>query len=116
MKILFTVFLMSVLAGCSTSGHFIVPEGAELYLNDRPEPVRIREGGKVCTEPFPWTTAGTPPVGGVPYRLKKNGEIIQAGRLQTEFRIESLIFPPFAQFYWPMGLDSDRTYDLVNNK
>ena len=115
MKNLFTVMILALLTACSTSGHFIVPEGSDLYINERPEPVKVGSNGKVCTEPFPWTTVGTPPVGGVPFLLKKNGEIIKAGRLKTEFRIESLIFPPFAQFFWPMGFNSDITYDLVND-
>jgi hypothetical protein len=115
MKKIFITCALALLAGCTTTGHFKVPEGANLYINDRPEPVTIGANGEVTTEPFCLTVAGTPPVGGVPYRLEKDGQIIKAGRLDTEFRVESLFFPPFAQFYWPFGFDSG-TYDLVNEQ
>lgn len=115
MKKLFIALVLSLLAGCTTTGHFKVPEGSNLFINERPKPVTIATNGEVTTEPFCWTVAGTPPVGGVPYRLEKDGQILKAGRLQTEFRVESLFFPPFAQFFWPLGFDSDVTYDLVND-
>ena len=38
--------------GCSTTARFKVPEGAELYLANRPKPVTIADDGKVVTRPY----------------------------------------------------------------
>ena len=96
-----------VAMGCSTKGQFLVPENTSLYLNDRP--VSVRPGGLVVTRPFFWSTSD-----GIPYRLEKGGTTVQQGTLPSSFRIASIFWPPYAFIYWPMGLRSDMTYDLVN--
>jgi len=49
MKILYIVLVSLVMAGCSTTGHFKVPEGSSLYIYKRPQPVDIKAGGEVTT-------------------------------------------------------------------
>jgi len=115
MKKLYIVLFMALIAGCTTTGHFKVPEGSNLYIYKRPQPVTISPSGEVTTKPFFWTAAGMPPGGGVPYRLEKNGETLKEGRLRAKFRPVSIFWPPFALIYWPMGLNPDITYDLVND-
>ncbi len=116
MKILYIVLVSLVMAGCSTTGHFKVPEGSSLYIYKRPQPVDIKAGGEVTTKPFFWTAAGVPPESGIPYRLEKSGKTLKEGRLRTKFRVVSLFWPPFASIYWPMGFNPDITYDLINDK
>jgi hypothetical protein len=115
MKKLYIVLFMLVITGCTTTGHFKVPEGSNLYIYKRPQPVTISPSGEVTTKPFFWTAAGMPPGGGVPYRLEKNGQTLKEGRLRAKFRPVSIFWPPAALIYWPMGLNPDITYDLVND-
>ena len=98
-----------IVAGCTTSGKFIVPPDTELYIYDRPEPVAIAADGMVATRPYWWTAAG-----GVPYQLRKDGVVIKQGKLRARFRAVSIFWPPLAAYYWPMGLNPSLTYDLVN--
>jgi hypothetical protein len=115
-KKLSLLLMYLALSACTTTGHFKVPEGSQLYIFERPQPVDIKANGEVTTKPFFWTAAGIPPGGGVPYRVKKNGETLKEGRLRAKFRVVSLFWPPFAAIYWPMGLNPDITYDLINDK
>jgi hypothetical protein len=115
MKKLYFVLILSMMAGCTTTGHFKVPEGSDLYIYKRPQPVDIKTDGEVTTKPFFWTAAGVPPSGGIPYRLEKNGQVLKEGRLRAKFRVVSIFWPPAALIYWPMGLNPDITYDLIND-
>ncbi|MCP4181363.1 MAG: hypothetical protein GY756_26680 [bacterium] len=109
------VFIL-VFSGCTTSGYFKVPEKSKLYIYKRPIPVIIAADGHVETKPFSWTAAGIPPEGGIPYRLTSDsGKVISEGRLRAKFRPVSIFWPPFAFFYWPMGLNPDITYNLIKN-
>jgi hypothetical protein len=103
------------LSACSTQGNFKVPQGTELSVYKRP-PAAVPADGVVSTKPFFWTAAGIPPGGGVPYALYKNGKVVKQGKLRAKFRVVSVFWPPFAIIYWPMGLNPDITYDLVNDK
>ena len=114
-KVLLSLCLLVFVAGCSTTGNFKVPEDTELYIYERPEPVEIGENGKVTTKPYFWTAAGIPPGGGVPYRLEKDGKTVKEGRLRAKFRTVSIFWPPFAIIYWPMGLNPEVDYDLIND-
>ncbi|MCG8611706.1 MAG: hypothetical protein MI864_14360 [Pseudomonadales bacterium] len=114
-KLLSLLALVMVISACSTTGKFKVPEGSQLYLYKRPQPVQIGTDGTVTTKPYFWTAAGFPPGGGVPYRLEKDGKTIKEGRLRAKFRVVSIFWPPFALIYWPMGLNPNITYDLVND-
>ena len=115
-KIFLALVLLTMISGCSTTGTFKVPPGADLYIYKRPQPVDIQPDGKVTTQPYFWTAAGIPPDGGIPYRLEKDGKTIKEGHLRAKFRTVSIFWPPFALIYWPMGLNPDITYDLVNDK
>jgi len=115
MKMLYIMLILFMIAGCTTTGNFKVPEGSNLYIYERPQPVDIKANGEVTTKPFFWTAAGVPPGGGIPYRLEQNGQPTKEGRLRTKFRVVSLFWPPFAAIYWPMGFNPDITYDLIND-
>lgn len=106
---LFSLFFMA----CTTSGKFIIPEGSKLYVHERP--VTPDANGIVTMKPMFWTAAGVPPSGGAKYRLEKDGKEIKRGRLRVAFRPVSIFWPPFALIYWPMGFNSDITYDLVKD-
>ncbi len=108
-KSLLTAIACLVIVGCSTTGTFKVPENSQLYINNSAEAVKIADDGKVVTRPYFWNAAG-----GVPYRLEKDGEVIDEGKLRAKFRPVSIFWPPYALVYWPMGLNPNITYDLVS--
>lgn len=114
LKSLILASALVTLTACSTTGKFKVPPGTQLEVYRRP--VSIESDGTVVTRPFFWTAAGIPPVGGVEYRLLKNGNVVKKGRLRAKFRPVSIFWPPFAIIYWPMGLNPEITYDLVRDK
>jgi hypothetical protein len=99
----------ALLSGCSTVGHFKTPEGTSLYLDRNPTPVTLSSDGSVQIKPFFWNAAG-----GIKYVLKKDGAIVQQGKLPASFRIVSIFWPPYAYIYWPMGF-SDYLYDLTTD-
>ena len=102
----------SVLVGCSTTGRFVIPEGTQLEIGRRL--AEVRDDGWVVVRPFSWSSAGIPPDGGIPYRLLKEHEVVQEGLLRAKFRAASIFWPPYAGlFMWPIGLNSDITYDLI---
>jgi hypothetical protein len=105
------VLLALALPACSTRGTFVIPDGTQLEVYQRP--VTPDANGTVVTKPFFWTAAGMPPAGGVEYRLLKGDEVVQSGRLRAKFRVVSIFWPPMALIYWPMGLNPNLTYDLV---
>ena len=75
------LILAVLLAGCSTTGNFKVPKGANLYIYKRPVPVVINVDesistdevivGTVSSKPFFWTASGRPPGGVSHIKLKK---------------------------------------------
>ena len=105
------VLLTGTLSACSTQGTFVIPDGTQLEVYQRP--VTPGADGVVVMKPFFWTAAGMPPAGGVEYRLLKGDEVVQSGRLRAKFRTVSLFWPPLALIYWPMGFNPNLTYDLV---
>ncbi len=113
---IFAAFTMAVLflSACHTTGNFRVPPGTELSVYRRP-PITVPSSGIVKMKPFFWTAAGIPPGGGIPYSLQRNGRVIKEGRLRAKFRVASVFWPPFALIYWPMGMNPDITYDLIND-
>lgn len=115
-KIIALIAFAVFITGCTTTGHFKVPEGSQLYIYKRPTPVDIAADGTVVTRPFFWTAMGIPPGGGIPYRLEKDGQTVKEGRLRAKFRVVSIFWPPFALIYWPVGFRDNITYDLVNDK
>lgn len=115
MKIIGLGLLIAFITGCTTTGNFKIEEGSKLYIYERPEAVAVSPAGQVTTKPYFWTAAGFPPSGGVPYRLEKDGQTTKEGRLRAKFRVVSIFWPPFALIYWPMGLNPEITYDLIND-
>ena len=115
MKIIGLSLLIAFITGCTTTGNFKIEEGAKLYIYERPEAVEISSTGQVTTAPYFWTAAGVPPDSGIPYRLEKDGQTTKEGKLRTKFRVVSIFWPPFALIYWPMGLNPEITYDLIND-
>lgn len=115
-KTLMTSVVFSFVVGCSTTGTFKIPEGTDLYISDLPAAVEVKANGNVTTRPYAWRSIGIPPDGGIPYRLEKDGEVVKEGKLRSVFRGVSIIWPPFAAIYWPVGLNPYITYDLVNDK
>jgi hypothetical protein len=111
-KLLFLVATLLV-SGCSTSGYFVITDGTQLVVYRRP--VNIQPGGRVVTRPFFWTATGIPPHGGCTYRLLKDNKVIKEGTLRVKFRPVSIFWPPFAVIYWPIGLNQNIIYDLVND-
>lgn len=111
MKQLIVALVVSVIAlasvGCSTTGHFVTPPDTKLVVMGRD--VEKQSDGRVTTAPFSWGGAG-----GIPYRLEKNGEVVQKGKLRAKFRVVSIFWPPLGAIYWPMGFNPEITYDLVN--
>ena len=114
-NIIVAVFLVFILSACSTTGNFKIPDNSQLYIYNRPDPVKIEANGKATTSPFFWTAAGVPPDGGIPYTLKKGNETVKEGKLRANIRVISFIWPPFAIIYWPVGFNPNVTYDLVND-
>jgi len=113
------IAVMAVLAisGCSTRGHFVVPEGSQLYLAGRAKPEVMQSNGTVKTRPFGWGKIGIPPKRGIPYVLKQDGAVIKQGKLRTVFRGASLFWPPFVGIFTaPVGLNPHITYNLVEDK
>ncbi len=111
---LLLILSITGVVGCSTSGTFIVPEGSELYLGGREKPVNIGTDGEVRTHGFGWGHIGVPPERGVAYKLEKDGEVIQEGRLRSKFRAASIFIPIYGILACPVGLNPDITYDLIN--
>lgn len=114
-KILLLSMLVGAITGCSTRGTFVVPEGADLYIHHRSEPVVVKEDGTVTTRPYSWSAMGVAPSGGITYRLEQDGEVVKEGKLRAVFRGASIFWPPYAIIYWPTGLNPHITYDLVND-
>jgi hypothetical protein len=114
-RLFVAVAAIALLSACSTSGHFVVPQGSQLYLGDRPEPVTVEADGNVTTKAFKWGSIGVPPSRGISYRLEKDGKTIQEGKLRNTIRVASFFWPPiYGLIALPIGLRPEITYDLVN--
>ena len=57
------VLLTGTLSACSTQGTFVIPDGTQLEVYQRP--VTPGADGVVVMKPFFWTAAGMPPAGGL---------------------------------------------------
>jgi hypothetical protein len=117
LKLAIAVGALALLSACSTQGHFVVPEGSTLYLGDRPEPVTVAADGTVRTQAFGWESMGVPPAKGIKYRLEKDGQTTQEGRLRPKLRVKAFFLPPILGILaMPTGLNPDITYDLITGK
>lgn len=103
-----SVLLLALAAtGCSTGAWFKLPQDTTLIVNERP--VEHRQG-LVRTRPYSWGASG-----GIPYKLKNaQSQTVQQGRLRSRFRGPSIIWPPAAIAYWPMGF-GQKCYDLTGD-
>ncbi len=107
MKFLYLVLIV-LFVSCSTTGHFKVPADSQLYVEGKPlQPHELQAGYK--RSPFFWNVSS-----GIPYRIEKNGKLIDEGKIQSRFRVVSIFWPPFAIIYWPMGFKGDETYDFTS--
>lgn len=104
LSILASLMLLFVFAGCSTTTSFKIPEGTKLIVKDIP--VADSELLEYRRTPFFWDV--TP---GIPYRLEKDGQVVNEGKLKSHFRVASIFWPPFALIYWSMRFDGP--YDLT---
>ena len=107
MKLIKLLAVALFAVSCSTTTSFKIPKGHDLIVDHN----KVEEG-KYSKKPMFWNRAG-----GIPYRLEKNGEVVEQGKLGAKFRVTSIFWPPFALIYWPMGFDRSG-YDLTkpNNK
>ena len=108
-KWLLVAFILIFSVGCMTRGHFKLPQDSKLEIYGRK--VAPDDDGVITTRPFFWTAAG-----GVKYKLTEKSGKVKEGKLRVKFRVVSVFWPPFAAIYWPMGLNPNIVYDLINDK
>ena len=94
------------LGACGTGTRFVLPEGTRIYL---PSKDRAFTSGKAKSRPFFWNSFG-----GIEYKLLKGGQTIKEGQLESDFRVTSFFWPPFAILYWPVGFEWN-CYDLTGS-
>lgn len=90
--------------GCTTHTYVKLPEQSVLKIKRGTE--EPHQEGLLNRTPFSWSSAS-----GIPYKVEKNGAVIQEGKLRAKFRVASLFWPPVAIVYWPIGFRSE-CYDL----
>ncbi len=95
------------LGGCSTSTRFVIPDGTRVYL---PAKDMTFAAGKAGARPFFWSSFGS-----IDYQLQKDGKTIKEGQLESDFRVWSIFWPPFAILYWPVGFEWN-CYDLTGSE
>jgi len=116
-KLFVAALSIALLSACSTHGKFVIPEGTTLYLGGRPEPVNVAANGTVTVHAFGWDSMGVPPEKGIEYRLEKDGQTVQEGRLRARLLVRALFVPPiFGIIFVPTGLNPQITYNLVTGK
>jgi hypothetical protein len=94
------------LSACGTGTRFVLPEGTRIYL---PAKDMTFAPGKAKSRPFFWNSFG-----GIDYQLMKEGKTVKEGQLESDFRVTSLFWPPFAILYWPVGFEWN-CYDLTGS-
>ncbi|HWR72292.1 MAG TPA: hypothetical protein VN604_03900 [Nitrospirota bacterium] len=104
MMILLVVCMVLVLSACSTGTRFVLPADTRVYL---PAKDMTFAEGRAKSRPYFWSSFGS-----IDYQLLKNGEKIKEGKLESDFRVWSLFWPPFAIIYWPVGFEWN-CYDLT---
>jgi len=112
-SVLLVMVVVLILSGCYTSTSFILPPNTDLMINGERIPLAAKdELGHVTLErrPFFWSS-----VMGIEYMLLQDDKVIKKDRLPSAFRVESIFFPPYAIFYWPIGFGY-KCYDLSTPK
>lgn len=95
-KLLLIVSIALFVSGCSITTYVKLPEDTVLKIKRGEETPHSQ--GKLTRTPLSWSSAG-----GIPYKLEKDGEIVQEGRMSSKFRVASIFWPPVGAVYWPMG-------------
>jgi hypothetical protein len=90
--------------GCKTTASFTVPKGTNLFVDNTE--LTNQETKRYKCSPFFWSKTT-----GIPYRLEKDGEVVEQGKLKSTFRVSSIFWPPFSIIYSPMKFDGP--YDLT---
>jgi len=100
------VVVMFICIGCKTTASFTIPQGTNLFVDDIE--LTNQETKRYKCSPFFWSKTT-----GIPYRLEKEGKIVEQGKLKSTFRVSSLFWPPFSIIYSPMKFDGP--YDLTQS-
>lgn len=105
MRVLLIAMMALSAIGCSTTGHFKVPAGTDLFVAEQQVPPASY--GEYKRRPFFWSK-----VGGIPYMLKRGDNVVETGTIGAKFRVVSIFWPPYALIYWPVGFKSE-VYDFT---
>jgi hypothetical protein len=100
------ILALFILVGCSTVTKFKIPKDHTLVVDG--ETISSLDTERYVRSPMFWDKTG-----GIPYQLKKDGQVKESGKLKAKFRIVSIFWPPFGLIYWPMGFD-EGGYDFTN--
>ena len=100
------IAVLGLVAGCTTSSRFIIPDGADLVVDGK-KAERDERSYFVRMRPFFWSSFG-----GINYQLVSKDAVLREGKMPARFRFASLVFPPLAYIYWPAGFRYS-CYDLT---
>lgn len=114
---LISMIALFLVVSCSTTGTFKIPAGSQLFIQGKPIPQTIVTNAKAdetqLTEykrtPFFWDVAS-----GIPYRIEKDGKILDMGKIKSQFRVVSIFWTPAAIAYWPLGFNKKEVYDFTS--
>jgi hypothetical protein len=98
------LLLVVLFSGCETSTQFLLPHDTDIVIKDEKFSAEQDGYADVTVRPFFWT--------GIGYQLVRGDKIVQEGKLDSHFRFASLLWPPYAIFYWPKGFSND-CYDMT---
>lgn len=95
---LISLLALFVIVSCSTKGTFKIPAGSQLFVEGVAVPQTMsttpQAGPISITEykraPFNWQSSK-----GIPYRIEKDGKIIDMGKIDSQFMFFSVIWQPF---------------------
>lgn len=107
-KLLVLTLAALFVSGCSITTYVKLPEDTVLKIKRGQE--LPHEEGELTRTPLSWSSAG-----GIPYKLEKDGEIVQEGRMSSKFRVASIFWPPAGAIYWPMGF-RHKCYDFTTGE
>lgn len=100
------LFLSPLISSCTTSTQFLLPRNTDIIIKDEKFSAAKDGYADVTVRPFFWT--------GIHYELVRGNKVVRKGKLDSQFRIASLLWPPYAIFYWPKGFSYD-CYDMTKN-
>jgi len=106
---IFILLITAMVIGCSTTASFkLPPDTAMLIQGERISYASKDETGRpqYSRSPFFWDSFN-----GIEYKLVQGDKTIKQGKLESQFRIISIFWPPYAFIYWPLGFRLN-CYDL----